>query len=103
MKRRCFEKIFDIGKDWEQEEKGVAEYEMVRWQWLNGHEFKQALGYSGGHKRLTCCSPGSCNVQTWFSNWTPPLTIGSKNKQTKKQTKLKPIQWPNCSLNKKNN
>ena len=31
-------------KDWRQEEKGVTEDEMVRWQhWLNGHEFDQTL------------------------------------------------------------
>ena len=30
----------DPGKDWEQEEKGTAEDEMVWWHhWLNGHEF----------------------------------------------------------------
>ena len=30
----------DAGKDWEQEEKGMTEDEMVGWhQWLNGHEF----------------------------------------------------------------
>ena len=40
LKRRYLEKILDIGKDWEQEEKGVAEDETVRWQWLNGHEVK---------------------------------------------------------------
>ena len=28
----------DAGKDWEQEEKGVTEDEMVGWHnWLNGH------------------------------------------------------------------
>ena len=31
----------DAGKDWEQEEKGMTEDEMVRWHhWLNGHEFE---------------------------------------------------------------
>ena len=31
----------DAGKDWRQEEKGMAEDEMVGWHhWLNGHEFK---------------------------------------------------------------
>ena len=30
----------DAGKDWRQEEKGLAEDEMVRWHhWLDGHEF----------------------------------------------------------------
>ena len=31
----------DVGKDWRQEEKGIAEVEMVRWHHgLNGHEFE---------------------------------------------------------------
>ena len=31
----------DAGKDWEQEEKGMTEDEMVRWHhWFNGHEFE---------------------------------------------------------------
>ena len=31
----------DAGKDWRQEEKGMAEDEMVGWHhWLNGHEFE---------------------------------------------------------------
>ena len=32
----------DAGKDWGQEEKEVAEGELLRWYpWLNGHEFEQ--------------------------------------------------------------
>ena len=39
----------DAGKDWRQEEKGLAEEEMVGWHHrLNGHEFKQTLGDSEG-------------------------------------------------------
>ena len=31
----------DAGKDWRQEEKGMAQEEMVGWRhWLNGHEFE---------------------------------------------------------------
>ena len=46
-----------MGKDWEQEEKGMAEDEMVRkHQWPNGHEFEQTLGDSEGQGGLTCCS-----------------------------------------------
>ena len=48
----------DAGKDWGQEEKGAVEDEMVRWHyWLNGHEFKQTPGGSGGQGSLGCCSP----------------------------------------------
>ena len=33
-------KDLDAGKDWEQEEKEVTEYEIVGWHhWFNGHEF----------------------------------------------------------------
>ena len=37
-------KDHDTGKDWDQEEKRTTEDEVVGWhQWLNGHEFEQAL------------------------------------------------------------
>ena len=39
----------DSGKDWRQEEKGMAEDEMVGWHHrLDGHEFKQASGVGDG-------------------------------------------------------
>ena len=39
----------DAGKDWGQEEKGATEDEMVSWHhWLNGHDFEQTPGDSGG-------------------------------------------------------
>ena len=39
----------DAGKDWRQEEKGMAEGEMVGWHhWLDGHEFEQAPGVGDG-------------------------------------------------------
>ena len=48
----------DAGKDWGQEEKEVAEDEMVGWHhWLNGHEFEQTWGDSEGQESLACCSP----------------------------------------------
>ena len=48
----------DAGKDWGQNEKGVAEDEMVAWHHrLNGHEFEQTLGGSKGQGSLVCCSP----------------------------------------------
>ena len=51
----------DAGKDGGQEEKGVTEDEMVGWHHrLNGHEFEQTLGDSGGHGNLACCSPWGC-------------------------------------------
>ena len=48
----------DAGKDWEREEKGTIEDEMVGWHhWLNGHGFEQTLEDSEGQGSLTCCSP----------------------------------------------
>ena len=48
----------DAGKDWWQEEKQVAEDEMVGWHHqLNGHEFEQTLGDGEGQRNLACCSP----------------------------------------------
>ena len=48
----------DAGKDWGQEEKGMAEDEMVGWHhWFKGHEFEQALGVGDGQGGLSCCSP----------------------------------------------
>ena len=45
MKSWLIGKDPDVGKDWRQKDKGVAEDEMVGWHhWLNGHEFEQTLG-----------------------------------------------------------
>ena len=55
------EKDCNSGKDWEQEEKGAAEDEMVEWHHrLNGHEFEQTLGDSEGQGSLVYCSPWGC-------------------------------------------
>ena len=46
------------GKDWEQEEKGETEDELVGWHhWLNGHESEQIPRDSEGQGSLACCSP----------------------------------------------
>ena len=46
-KRQLVGKDSDVGKDWRQEEKGMAEIEMVRCHHqLNGHEFEQTQGDS---------------------------------------------------------
>ena len=72
-KSRLIGKDPDSGKDWGQEEKGVAEDEMVGWHhWLNAYEFEQTLGDSGGQGSLACCSPwGHKELDTteWL-NWT---------------------------------
>ena len=47
-------KDLDAGKDWRQDEKGMTEDEIVRYQ---HHEFEQALGVGDGQRSLVCCSP----------------------------------------------
>ena len=45
----------DAGKDWWQEEKGMAEDEMVGWHhWLNGHGFGRTPGVGDGQGILAC-------------------------------------------------
>ena len=47
----------DAGRDWEQEDKGTTEDEMVRWyHWLNRHEFEWTPGVGDGQGGLACCS-----------------------------------------------
>ena len=42
------------GIDWEQEEKGAAEDEMVRQQhWLNAHRFERTVGDREGQRSLS--------------------------------------------------
>ena len=48
----------DASKDWRQEEKGTTEDDVFGWHhWLNGHEFEQTPGESGGQGSLVCYSP----------------------------------------------
>ena len=57
VKSQLIKKEPDAGKDWGQE-KGATEDKMVGWHHqLNGHEFEQTLGDSGGQESLACCSP----------------------------------------------
>ena len=59
----------DAGKDWEQEEKGMTEDEMVgRHHWLNRHEFEQTLGDGEGQGSLMCYSPGGHN-KSYVTKW----------------------------------
>ena len=63
----------DAGKDWEQEEKGMPEDEMVGWHHrLNGHEFGWTLGVDDGQGGLACCNPwGRKELDTTEKlNWT---------------------------------
>ena len=48
----------DAGKGWRQEEKGMAEDEVIGWHHrFNGHEFEQAPRVGDRQGSLSCCSP----------------------------------------------
>ena len=53
----ALEKTLMLGKI-EGKGEGVTEDEVVGWHHrLNGHEFEQTPGDSGGQRSLACCSP----------------------------------------------
>ena len=78
MKSRLLGKDPDGGKDWGQEEKVVAEDEMVgRHHRLSGRESEQTLGDSEGQGGLVCCSPWALkelDTIEWL-NWTDLVTL----------------------------
>ena len=48
----------DSGKDWREEEKGIAEYQIVGWHhWLNGHKSEKAPGVGEWQGSLAWCRP----------------------------------------------
>ena len=63
----------DAEKDWNQEETGTTEDEMLGWHhWLDGHEFEQIVGVGDGQGSLACCSPWGrkeSDMTEWL-NWT---------------------------------
>jgi len=66
----------DAGKEWRQEEKRIAEDEMVVWHHLfNGHEFERAPGVGDDYGSLACHSPWGLKVSdtTEWLNWTKLL------------------------------
>ena len=81
------------GKHWRQEEMGMTEDEMVGWHhWLDGHEFKQALGVGDGQGSLACCGPWGHKESdmTELPNWLIPKTstiLSINNTPTKKNKK----------------
>ena len=71
----------DSGKDWRQEEKGMAEDKMFGWHhWLDEHEFEQALGVGDGQGSMVCCSlwdHKESDTTEWLK-WTEPCTVISE-------------------------
>ena len=62
----------DAGKDWRQEEKGMAEDKMVgRPHWFNGPTFGQAPRDGDGQGSLVCYSQQGCkelDTTEWLNN-----------------------------------
>ena len=70
VKSRLVGKDPDAGKDWRQEEKGMAENEMVGWHhWLNRYEFElreMVKDREAWHAAVY----GVAKSRTWLSDWT---------------------------------
>ena len=85
----------DAGTGWRQEEKRMAEDEMVGWyHWLDGHEFEPALGVGDGQGSLECCSPW-CPKESNTSEWV------NNNKMVQCRLVLishKSLDWPHVLL-----
>ena len=76
VKSQLIGKDLDAGKDWRQEDKGMAEDEMAWWHHLlNGHEFEHTLGDGEGQGSLTFFSHGVPQSRKWLSNWTTQTTV----------------------------
>ena len=64
VKSRLTEKDPAGGKDWRQEEKGVADDGLVREpHWFNGHESGHTLWNREGWGSLACCNPWSHRIR----------------------------------------
>ena len=64
-------KVPDAGKDWEQEEKGTTEDEMVGLHHqFYGHWFGWTLGVGDGQGSLCTVIHGVTKSQTWLRDWT---------------------------------
>ena len=73
-KSQLIGKDADAGKNWRQKEKGTTEDEMVGWHhWLDGHEFEQTPGDSGGQRRVAI--HGVTKSWSWLNDWTTTTVI----------------------------
>ena len=64
----------DAGRDWGQEEKGMAEDEMAGWHCqLNGREFEWTPGDGDGQGDLACCDSWVTKSRTQLSDWATEL------------------------------
>ena len=61
----------DAGKDWRQEQKGMAEDKTVgRHHQLDGYEFEQAPGVGDRQRSLVCCSSWGHKESDTMEHWT---------------------------------
>ena len=71
VKNRLIRNDPDAGKDWRQEEKGMAEDEMIGWHhWLNGHELSKLRELVMDREAWCAAVHGVTMSQTWLSNCT---------------------------------
>ena len=84
----------DAVRDWEQEEKGATEDEMVGWHHrLNGHGFGWTPGVGDGQGGLVCCGSWGCkeldtteqlnwelSCDIWKSHWQSIFLLTSYSK-----------------------
>ena len=69
----------DAGKDWEQEEKGTTEDEMVGWHhWLDEYGFGWTPGVGDGQGGLACCGSWS-RIESDTTEWLNWTELNSKN------------------------
>ena len=87
-------KDHDAGKDWEQEEKGTTEDEMVGWyHQLNEHGFGWTLEVVDGQGGLVCCSSWGLkesDVTEWL-NWTELNSLIVVDEVTEMQKKKQTV------------
>ena len=86
----------DAGKDWEPEEKGTTEDEMVGWHHgLNGHESEGTPGVGDGQGGLACCCPWGhkeSDMTEWL-NWTEGRRISIWKKIAANPPDFCPFSW----------
>ena len=81
MKSQLIGKDPEAGEDWDPEQKGATEDEMVGWHhWLSGHEFEQTPGDREGQGSFVCCRPRGhkeSDTTEWLnnSNWSACLFL----------------------------
>ena len=86
VKSRLIGKDSDAGKCWRQEEKRTTEDEMVGWHhWLDGHEFKQALGVEtdreAWHAAVHVITKSQTRLSDWPETWKWELLMDSSPAQ----------------------